>query len=236
MEDRLTIPSVTGTDLELEIAGPGGRSYAFVIDWHIRLLLALAWYIAVGLLYAGTISWLDIPLGLESGFLFIVGLPATVIYFFYHPVLEILLRGRTPGKRIAGIRVVTLQGQEPGVGAHLIRNVFRLVDSLPFAYVIGFTTSLVTDRHVRFGDLAAGTVLVYDAADEEKALEQVVAAQQSDIGFRESELVHEMLQRWNALDADTRRDLGLKLLARLGVDAAHASEAEIFAKLKTCVR
>src|SRR5579871_2632596 len=30
-------------DLTLPIAGPGTRAYAFVIDWHIRLLIALAW-------------------------------------------------------------------------------------------------------------------------------------------------------------------------------------------------
>src|SRR5690606_15820326 len=41
MDGTLKIPSVTGIDVELRIAGPGGRSYAFVIDWHIRVLVAL---------------------------------------------------------------------------------------------------------------------------------------------------------------------------------------------------
>jgi len=42
-DDQLTVQSATGVDLTLSIAGPGHRSYAFVIDWHIRLLLAGAW-------------------------------------------------------------------------------------------------------------------------------------------------------------------------------------------------
>ena len=41
--DKLTVQSVTGVELTLAIAGPGTRSYAFVIDWHIRLLIAGAW-------------------------------------------------------------------------------------------------------------------------------------------------------------------------------------------------
>ncbi len=45
MESIVRIPSVTGVDVELKIAGPGGRSYAFVIDWHIRFLAAVAWFL-----------------------------------------------------------------------------------------------------------------------------------------------------------------------------------------------
>ena len=43
MNSRFEVSSATGVDLQLNIAGPGARSYAFVIDRHIRLLLALAW-------------------------------------------------------------------------------------------------------------------------------------------------------------------------------------------------
>jgi hypothetical protein len=43
---QITLQTVTGVDVELTIAGPGSRSYAFVIDWHIRLLLALQWLLS----------------------------------------------------------------------------------------------------------------------------------------------------------------------------------------------
>ena len=32
-----------------------------------------------------------------------VALPALAIYFLYHPVVEVALRGSTPGKRLAGV-------------------------------------------------------------------------------------------------------------------------------------
>ena len=41
--DTLIVSSPTGVDVELAIAGPGSRAYAFLIDWHIRILLALTW-------------------------------------------------------------------------------------------------------------------------------------------------------------------------------------------------
>ena len=68
-----------------------------------------------------------------------VVLPALAIYFLYHPVLELAMRGRTPGKRSAGIHVVTRDGSAPSAGALLVRNVFRLIDSLPVAYGVGLT-------------------------------------------------------------------------------------------------
>ena len=56
MDNRLDIASATGVDLHLHIAGPGARSFAFVIDWHIRLLLTLAWMAAVALVTVGDLS------------------------------------------------------------------------------------------------------------------------------------------------------------------------------------
>ena len=233
MDDRLNIPSVTGTDLTFEVAGPGGRSYAFIIDWHIRLLVALAYFLAASLSYTGTVSWLDEIDNSFTGYFYFVSLPALIIYFFYHPVLEVLMDGRTPGKRIAGVRVVTADGQSPGVGAHLIRNIFRIVDSLPFAYAIGIITTLLTKNNVRFGDLAAGTLLIYDHADEKAALKEVEAVSGTDVGLERAELVQELIERWNSLDSPTRFNLGRKLLAQLGNDLPPVLEdKDILLRLK----
>jgi uncharacterized RDD family membrane protein YckC len=237
MQDRLNIQSITGADLDHPIAGPGGRSYAFIIDWHIRFIVATAWYFVVFLIYAGTKRWFDGSVTSPTTFFYIAGLPATVIYFLYHPILEIFMDGRTPGKRIAGVRIVTRDGHSPDVVAHLIRNVFRLVDSMPFGYIIGFTTTLFTDNSVRFGDLAAGTLLIYDAADEKKAFEEVSAAVGKDIGLEEAELVRELMDRWDALDSEVRQELGRKLLNRVNPGKATASSDNgILAQLKTYLK
>ena len=137
----------------MALAGPGSRSYAFLIDWHIRVLAALLW-IFVAIL-ARPPSW-----SLSSPAIRIAILPALAIYFLYHPVVELLMRGQTPGKRRAGVRVVARGGGEPGFGAILIRNALRLIDALPLFYAVGLICTVVTDERVRIGDMAAGTRLV----------------------------------------------------------------------------
>jgi uncharacterized membrane protein SpoIIM required for sporulation len=77
----------------------------------------------------------------------------------------VLTSGSTPGKRLAALRVVARDGATASVGALLVRNVFRVIDSLPVVYGVGLVTSMLRDDHVRIGDLAAGTLLVYDHFD-----------------------------------------------------------------------
>jgi uncharacterized RDD family membrane protein YckC len=210
---QITLQTVTGVDVELTIAGPGSRSYAFVIDWHIRLLLMLAWVLAVHLIYTGGI------LGAPSGgagrsYFLVVWLPALLLYFFYHPVLEIAMRGRTPGKRMAGVRLVTREGDIPGAGALLLRNIFRLLDSLPFLYLVGLATVVMTEHHVRVGDLAAGTLLVMDH-DSSASSFASSAAPKSGLTPQVVDLIQELLDRWPALEEDKSATIARALLARV---------------------
>jgi uncharacterized RDD family membrane protein YckC len=231
MDSIVRIASVTGVDVELKIAGPGGRSYAFVIDWHIRFLAAAAWFIVGSALLAGGVRLADAQLE-EMPYTFGVVLPSVAIYLLYHPALELLMRGQTPGKRIAGVRLVAVaHGGAPGVGAILIRNVFRLIDSLPFAYGIGLVTTMLTKQAVRIGDIAAGTVLVYDEPPSGALLDQLSGRGVERLGLAQAQLARELLDRWSKLDASARMKLASALLARAGV-AAPPDEAGLRAKLE----
>ena len=232
MNDSLHIPSVTGIDLELRVAGPGGRSYAFVIDWHIRLILALAWFVGMGLLYSGADGFFDFE-DSDSREVFIVIVPAMIIYFLYHPILEVLMAGRTPGKRMAGVRIVTTSGDVPSVGALLIRNILRLLDSLPSVYVIGLVCTMFTRQSVRIGDLAAGTLLVYDDAEKIDAADELNSGTIQRLGLDQAELIRDLVARWQALDAPVRRDLAVKLLSRAQAPPrASATEADLLDALR----
>jgi uncharacterized RDD family membrane protein YckC len=210
---QLTLQSVTGVDVELRIAGPGSRSYAFVIDWFARMVLALAWYFLASFSYFG--RFVTIGYGMATpGYKFAVVVPMVAIYFFYHPVLEIAMKGRTPGKRIAGVRIVTRNGDTPGVGALLLRNVFRLVDSLPLGYLVGLATTLFTTQHVRVGDLAAGTLLVVDQAST-ASFAGIAALGGTKLDPRLADLAQEVLDRWKELDESAAARLARSLIARI---------------------
>lgn len=218
--ETLVLKSVTGVNVELQIAGPGSRSFAFIIDWHIRLIFALIWFItamtAMGLWGQGVVRAFD-------GFWQIVLLPPVIIYFFYQPVVELIMRGRSPGKRIAGVRVVTRQGEIPSFGAILLRNVFRLLDSLPSFYALGLAMVIITSRHVRLGDMASGTLLVIDATESEQSfdvLSRGTGTGTSPTSAQAFELVHELLERWTALELTARNDVARALLTKIDPGSA----------------
>jgi len=198
-------------DMTLRVAGPGTRAYAFIIDWHIRLLVALAWVLVglvVGLIVGGDFKKDALPL-------FFIA-PALVVYFLYHPVLEVVMRGRTPGKRMAGARIVTLEGETPGTGALLMRNLFRLIDSLPVAYLVGLVCCIFTAQRVRIGDLAAGTLLILDDPKANQSLALVgMAAQNSRLEPDAAALVQDLIDRWAELKEGRRESLARELLAKL---------------------
>jgi uncharacterized RDD family membrane protein YckC len=233
----LVVDSATGVDVSLPVAGPGARSFAFVVDWHIRIILFIAWYVVAALIYNGAWS-LTAPVDASAGWFGFVVLPGAAIYFLYHFVLEIAMRGRTPGKRVAGVRLVTRDGAVPAVPALLTRNVFRLVDSFPALYGIGLVMTVVTKDHVRIGDLAAGTLLVYDRGDE-SVLEHVsTSAVGSRLDANSAEVVNELLNRWQTLDASVRDRLARALLEKVDreSDSASLDDAGLYARLRELAR
>lgn len=234
MEDKLVLQTANAEELTLSIAGLGSRSYAFIIDWHFRLLLALAWFIGAVLLLGGSF---DKHFGElfrnSSASLWTVFLPAVAIYFLYHPVLEVVMQGRTPGKRIAGVRILSLQGQTPEFSALLIRNVFRLIDSLPIFYILGLGVAMGTSRQVRIGDLAAGTLLVYEETTQELKRLHMFSTD-SHLGHADLELLQDILDRWSDLEEASRISLGRRFLARLGEtpDVLESEDQQIHSRLK----
>jgi hypothetical protein len=41
--NQLHLETIDADDLSFEVAGLGARSYAFLIDWHFRVIFVMAW-------------------------------------------------------------------------------------------------------------------------------------------------------------------------------------------------
>jgi uncharacterized RDD family membrane protein YckC len=224
----LVVDSVTGVDVALPVAGPGARSFAFVIDWAIRTILSVAWYVVAALLHNG--GWSVVaPLTPDAPWFVFVVAPPAAIYFLYHPVWEVATRGLTPGKRMAGLQTVSRNGGAPGVGSLLTRNVFRLVDSFPIAYALGLITTMVTRNHVRIGDLAAGTLLVYTRNDTTLTHYPDERRADNQLDARTAEVLGELLQRWASLDSAARRRIAQTILT----DAAAGTDEDLRMQLES---
>lgn len=211
--DELVIDSVTGIDVALPVAGAGARALAFLGDWHIRFILALAWFVAAGVIYNGRFS-LTGPGGNQPSWIGAVLAPPLAIYFLYHPLVEIVMRGRTPGKRWAGVRIVARDGGVPGIGPLLVRNVFRLIDSMPLFYGVGLVVTVLTREHVRVGDMAAGTLLVYEGRNAGLPVAAGAAGVDARLDPLGLELAAELLERWPELTTVARVQLAQQLLTR----------------------
>lgn len=235
--NRVQVATVDRVGFDVEIAGLGSRSYAFIIDWHIRVLAVMAWFIAAGLLASGGLGGLIDSDNWAGLLTMTVLLPAAAMYFLYHPILEVAMRGSTPGKRMAGVCIVTTDGRPAGSGALLLRNLFRILDCMPGVYAVGILSVLFTRCSVRVGDLAAGTLLTFSQPREDADLS--LAAINSPVPLRSAQLMQELLARWNDIEPEKRQNLAWRLLR--GLPAGHDLPAEdcndrdLRAHLKTLV-
>lgn len=153
-EDRLTISTPEGVDLSLSLAGIGSRCAAAIVDATIQSILTIAFFVVLGLIA-------DLADSLWVAFA-AISVVSFLIVFGYDIAWEVWGGGRTPGKRVAGLRVVRSDGSAIGFRASAVRNLLRLVDFLPTVYAFGLVAILATRDNQRLGDLAAGTVVIHD--------------------------------------------------------------------------
>lgn len=149
LDTRQFLETPEGANLPLTPAGVGVRILAQIIDLMIRTGIILVAFIVLGLLGE-----------MGTGIALII---AFCLEWFYPVIFEVARQGRTPGKKIMGIRVVNDDGTPIGFGASLLRNLLRIVDFLPLFYLAGIITSLCNHQFKRLGDLAAGSLVIYDA-------------------------------------------------------------------------
>ena len=188
MEETLTLTTPTGVELNLPIAGAGSRSYGYIIDWHIRVLGVLIWALAWLLVFFPGFNIASEARYANSGLWFAV--PASLIYLLYHPVIELLMQGNSPGKKWAGIRCIDRQGEAPGSGAIVLRNIMRFIDGIPGFYTIGLVSVMVTKDRVRLGDMVAGTRMVVAEARSDKALDRLDQIHQATIAPKDACLLY----------------------------------------------
>jgi uncharacterized RDD family membrane protein YckC len=215
-DDRISIPTPEGVELELVLAGVGSRLVAAIVDQLIKMGLFLALFV-IGGAVAGDGA---------GGFLFAVLVVASFLVFFgYDVAFEALASGRTPGKRAAGLRVVRLGGEPVGFLASAVRNLLRLVDSLPGIYAVGAVCILFSSRNQRLGDLAAGTLVVRErraplpafpaGAFDFTVADRYAAWDVSGITSFELVTVRRFLERRWQLDPAARGRLGWEIAERL---------------------
>lgn len=143
-----SVETPEGVRLALRAAGPVPRALAFGVDASLRGVL----YVVA--LFALTASVPGLTVALFSLLLF-------VGEWFYPVLFEVLADGRTPGKRLVGLRVVNDDGTPIGWSASILRNLLLAADAMPGTYAVGFVSMCASASFRRLGDHAAGTLVIH---------------------------------------------------------------------------
>ena len=172
-DTRIAIETPEGADLPLDPAGVGSRMMACMIDWLIKLAINFA---------------LSFTLAFTGGFGAGIGMIAFFLLQWFYPVyFEVWQSGATPGKKHMKLLVVNDDGTPVTFAASLLRNLLRVVDFLPFAYLTGIITCISNNRFKRLGDLAAGTLVVYAHQSLPKPAIDITGKQPVPAGFTTDE-------------------------------------------------
>ena len=168
LDSSIEIVTPENIAFRYEVAGPFRRMPAFLIDFAIRLALWLACMFALSFtrLMAGFIG---------TGVLLLLWF---VLEWFYGGLFETYWNGQTPGKRIVGIRVLSVDGQPINGLQAIMRNILRFADMMPLLPIsalagqpvpmgiptgmIGLITPMLNRRFQRLGDIVCGTIVVIE--------------------------------------------------------------------------
>ena len=155
-----------------QLAGPFRRFPAMLIDFVLKIIAVVIFSLSA-LLVGASIGSVAAALGVGAIMVFWFALS-----WFYGAFFEAMFNGKTPGKWMCGIRVVSTDGHPINGIQALLRNLLRVVDLAPpvtldmvFAEsppipiptgVVGLIVMAFNQRMQRLGDLAGGTMVIVD--------------------------------------------------------------------------
>lgn len=157
MTNEITIVTPEQVELKFELAGLGSRFVALLTDSLIQGLVTFAVSMIlfavpdIGPAWMNTMS----PWVIAIYMLLLFALWGGYFLFF-----EAFWNGQTPGKKSIGIRVIRDSGHPVDFRSALLRNMMRLVDSLPGMYGVGMLSIFLSPQYRRLGDYVAGTLVV----------------------------------------------------------------------------
>jgi len=217
---RREIVTPEGVPLTVELAEFSERAIALIIDLLICLGIALA----------VVLSFVFLAVKGTGGIIFVAILNLTIFFlrvlYFIH--FELSGRGATPGKRVAGIRVIDRRGGPLRASAVIARNLTRELEVfipigillsataggwgnwLAIGWLICFLLLMIFNRdRMRAGDLIAGTLVI--AMPRQRLLGDLVETrarfifadhQLAAYGKRELQVLEDLLRRPD--DMETR--------------------------------
>lgn len=156
--DSIRIETPENIAFTYELAGPGTRMMAYMVDFIIGALVMGVFNIMMANMITAGGGEEENP----GKFVFTIVVDLVLILLGgFNLFFEYMMNGQTPGKSAFGIRVIQDNGAAASFPSLVVRNLFRLIDcNLPFQYFVGAVTLSFNRKVQRFGDMMAGTIVV----------------------------------------------------------------------------
>jgi uncharacterized RDD family membrane protein YckC len=219
----LVVETPENLELRLPLAGFGPRFLAQIVDQLLLGLVAVAFVIiAISIMFGyGSVEEAESKMMMIMAVILVGVLCCMVGYYLY---FEYAWNGQTPGKRLLGIRVIRCGGLPLTFREVLLRNILRLVDTLPSNGFTGLVCFFATRNQQRLGDLVADTVVVREFKGREPySWEATVGAAapgaRAMLTPRQSYLIQSYLSRRWELGMDAKLELSERIITNLGHDA-----------------
>lgn len=147
----ISITTSQNIELEYELGSIGDRIIGRILDF-----LVLVGY---GIVIFAIIGFGNLGRFMDKNVWFIIFFVAFPV-LFYDLLSEMFLNGQSLGKKIMGIKVISLNGGQASFSQYLIRWLFRIVDFSFSGSLVALITVAASEKNQRLGDIVAGTVLV----------------------------------------------------------------------------
>ena len=220
LHKAVVINTPEGVEFKLPLANPFARLIAILIDMTcISLIISIV----------GKLSqpFLETNPDVGQSIMILAGFIVAVGYFIFS---EAAWKGQTLGKRLLKLQVIDQAGLKLQFGQIVIRNLFRVIDSMPFLYFVGGLFAGLTPKSQRLGDLAAHTIVVQRMKLSPPDLAQItgdhynsfinhphlIARCRQKISPELADLILDAILRRKQLDPDARVQLYHELATYLG--------------------
>jgi uncharacterized RDD family membrane protein YckC len=151
----LSINTTFNITLDFELAPMHKRLGAFIFDVFVQVVYV---WLCVKLFFTNKEANIFNDDTNTAFALIVVYLPVLL----YHLLSELIGNGQSLGKRLTGIRIVSLNGQPASNWQLTIRWLLRFTEMATTSYLPCIISVSVSKYSQRIGDLAAGTVCVQD--------------------------------------------------------------------------
>ncbi|WP_053956073.1 RDD family protein [Inediibacterium massiliense] len=194
---KIFITTPENIEIEYRLAGVGSRIVAGFLDYLIQGIL----YFIIFMIFLQTNYKIDFK-SQNSYYIAIIMLILAFINYGYFTVSEMVMDGRTLGKKVLGLRAIRKNGQPMDIKHSLVRNLLKIfVDN----YMIGIIMMFFRKDESRIGDILSSTMVIEEEKEKLYLMNLIPENIKNKLDKKDEELLMIYLQEKDEVWIDEKK-------------------------------